>query len=223
MKIGDKLLSTRGRAPPPIPCRPAAECRREAADVFNFGLKTFQSFSMVTKPRPIKHLYEFRPFRLDPHRRLLLRGNDTVPLTPKAVETLVVLVENRDHVVSKDDLMAMLWPNSFVEESNLTQNVFVLRKALGDSAQERRYILNVPGRGYQFTEAVRDLGESPLVDETLVLESHSRSQIFVAPSPPRTPQLRIRPLLAILALGMIASGVLFYRDQHRQPAQQAVL
>lgn len=178
---------------------------------------------MVTKPSPIKHLYEFGPFRLDPQRRLLLRGNDAVPLTPKAVETLVVLVENRDHVVSKDDLMAMLWPNSFVEESNLTQNVFVLRKALGDSAQERRYILNVPGRGYQFTETVRDLAESPPVDETLVLESHSRSQILVAPSAPRAARLPIRSLLAILAAGAIASGVLLYRDRHRQPAQQAVL
>jgi len=85
---------------------------------------------MVTKPSQINHLYEFGPFRLDPQRRLLTRGADPVPLTPKVIETLVVLIENRERVVSKDDLMKMLWPDSFVEESNLSQNVFVLRRAL---------------------------------------------------------------------------------------------
>jgi len=93
-----------------------------------------------------RHLYEFGAFRLDPQRRVLLRGKEPVGLTPKALETLLVLVENRDRVVSKDELMKMLWPDSFVEESNLSQNIFVLRKALGDSAHDRRYILTVPVR-----------------------------------------------------------------------------
>src|SRR6266700_6327078 len=106
---------------------------------------------MATMPSQIKRLFEFGPFRLDPQKRLLLREDETVPLTPKAIETLIVLVENRDRVVSKDELMKTLWPDSFVEESNLSQNIFLLRKALGDSAQERRYILTIPGRGYQFT------------------------------------------------------------------------
>ncbi len=103
----------------------------------------------------INRLYEFGPFRLDPRKRLLLRENEPVSLTPKAIETLIVLVENRGHVVSKDDLMKALWPDSFVEEANLSQNIFMLRKALGD--QEKRYILTVPGRGYQFVASVEEI------------------------------------------------------------------
>jgi DNA-binding winged helix-turn-helix (wHTH) protein/Tol biopolymer transport system component len=133
---------------------------------------------MAPMSSQIKRLYDFGIFRLDPHKRLLLRGNEPVSLTPKAVETLIVLVENRDRVVSKDDLMKMLWPDSFVEESNLSQNIFMLRKALGGSAQEKRYILTVPGRGYQFTETVREVAEQK-EEEELVVESHSLTRVAV--------------------------------------------
>jgi DNA-binding winged helix-turn-helix (wHTH) protein len=136
---------------------------------------------MATMPSQIKRLYEFGPFRLDPQKRLLFHGTHPVPLTPKAIETLVVLVENRARVLLKDDLMKRLWPDSFVEESNLSQNIFLLRRALGDSAQERRYILTVPGRGYQFTEAVQEVGEQE-EQEALVVESHTGSQIVVRQS-----------------------------------------
>ncbi len=171
---------------------------------------------MATKPSSLKHMYEFGPFRLDPQRRLLLRGRDPVPLTPKTLETLVVLIENRDRVVSKDDLMKMLWPDSFVEESNLSQNIFVLRKALGDSAQERRYIVNVPGRGYQFTEAVREVEEAALgelrdVEETLVVESHSRSRVLVEQVVPQTNRLALRAGIAVLVVALMAVGTLVYR------------
>src|SRR5690348_10286371 len=97
-----------------------------------------KSFQMATTPSQINRLYEFGSFRLDPQKRLLMRGAEVVSLTPKAIETLIVLVENRRRVVSKDDLMKALWPDSFVEESNLSQNIFLLRKALGDS-KEKRY------------------------------------------------------------------------------------
>ncbi len=132
---------------------------------------------MATMPSQIKRLFEFGPFRLDPQKRLLLRGNEAVPLTPKAIETLIVLVENRSRVVSKDELMKVLWPDSFVEEANLSQNIFMLRKALGDS-HERRYILTIPGRGYQFTEVVREVGGLH-AEEALVMESHTRSLVSV--------------------------------------------
>lgn len=121
---------------------------------------------MATTPKLIKHLYEFPPFRLDPQKRLLFRENEPVPLTPKVLETLLVLVENRDRVVTKDELMKLLWPDSFVEESNLSQNIFTLRKALGDSTQERRYILTVPGRGYQFVASVQEIGGAPTIAPT---------------------------------------------------------
>ena len=78
----------------------------------------------------INRFYEFGPFRIDPARELLLRSEELVPLTSKAFQTLLALVENSGQVVPKDQLMRTLWPGTFVEESNLTQTVFVLRKAL---------------------------------------------------------------------------------------------
>ena len=94
-----------------------------------------------------KQVYEFGPFRVDPDKRLLLRDNLPVPLQPKAFETLLVLVQHSQEVVLKDDLMKALWPDSFVEESNLTQHIFVLRKTLGETAGENRYIATIPGAG----------------------------------------------------------------------------
>ena len=102
-----------------------------------------------------RDLYEFGPFRLDPARRLLLRDEREIPLQPKAFDTLLVLLRNSEKVVLKDDLLNAVWADTFVEESNLTQNIFVLRKALGDVDAERRYIITVPGRGYRFAEKVR--------------------------------------------------------------------
>jgi eukaryotic-like serine/threonine-protein kinase len=103
----------------------------------------------------VKHLLEFGPYRVDAEHRLLLRGHDAVPLSPKAFDLLLVLLERSGEVVSKDDLMKLLWPDTFVEESNLGQQVFQLRKALGERPQDHAYIITVPGRGYQFVEQVR--------------------------------------------------------------------
>jgi len=173
---------------------------------------------MATKPSQIKHLYEFGPFRLDPQRRLLTRGLALVPLTPKVIETLVVLIENRDRVVSKDDLMRMLWPDSFVEESNLSQNVFVLRKALGASPQERRYILNVPGLGYQFTEAVREVEEAQLettqeLAETVRSESHAVTRVVVEHVVPRKGRIGIRMGIALAMTALMGLAALVYRSR----------
>src|SRR5512135_1566456 len=100
-------------------------------------------------------VYEFGPFRVDPEKQVLLRDNLPVPVAPKTFETLLVLVRHSREVVSKDELMKQLWPESFVEEANLSQNIFMLRKALGDSPEERRYIVTLPGKGYRFTAEVR--------------------------------------------------------------------
>ncbi len=104
-------------------------------------------------------MYEFGPFRLDPAKHVLLRGQEPVSLTPKAFETLLLLVENRDRVLLKDELMNRLWPESFVEEANLSQTIFVLRKTLGETAQDQRYIVTVRGTGYRFAEPVREAGQ----------------------------------------------------------------
>ncbi len=173
---------------------------------------------MVTKPSQVNHLYEFGPFRLDPQRRLLSRGTDPVPLTPKVIETLVVLIENRERVVSKEDLMKMLWPDSFVEKSNLSQNVFVLRKALGDSSQEKRYIVNVPGRGYQFSEAVREVEDAPLgttqeVEETFRVESRSLARVAVEHVIPRKVRIGTRAGAALVIAVLMGVGALVYRSR----------
>jgi DNA-binding winged helix-turn-helix (wHTH) protein/Tol biopolymer transport system component len=100
-------------------------------------------------------LYEFGPYRVDPARNVLFRGSTQIPLTTKAFETLLVLIEHGDDLVSKEELMGKLWPNTIVEEANLAQHISMVRKALGETPQERRYIITLPGRGYRFAERIR--------------------------------------------------------------------
>src|ERR671929_228912 len=105
---------------------------------------------------PAKQLYEFGPFRLDPAKRRLLRDGEPVQLTPKAFDTLLALVEQSGRTVEKDELMRRVWPGTVVEENNLNQNITALRKCLGDSRQESRYIVTVSGLGYRFVAGVRE-------------------------------------------------------------------
>ncbi len=104
-----------------------------------------------------KVFYEFDSFRIDPEERILSQNGTAIPLTPKAFEILMILVQHSERVVLKDDLMKLLWPDSFVEEANLTQNIFILRKALGESGRSYRYIVTVPGRGYRFATKVAEV------------------------------------------------------------------
>src|SRR5580704_15696945 len=108
-------------------------------------------------PRIINRLYEFDGFCLDDQKRILLRGEKMIPLTPKAFETLLVLVQNSGQVLTKDQIMGAVWPGTFVEEANLTQTVFVLRKALGEGKDGQRYIVTMPGQGYRFTADVKQV------------------------------------------------------------------
>jgi len=98
----------------------------------------------------MKQLWEFDCYLVDSERRLLFRGEELVQLPAKALDALVVLIEHRGEVVTKDELMKAVWPDAFVEEGNLSQSIHVLRKALGESVEEHRYIVTVPGRGYRF-------------------------------------------------------------------------
>src|SRR5258708_29182355 len=90
-------------------------------------------------------LFDFGPFRLDARKHLLLRGGQPVALTPKALETLLLLVQNSQRILEKDELMTKLWPDAFVEEANLAQHVSTLRKVLGESPGDHHYIITVPG------------------------------------------------------------------------------
>lgn len=112
-----------------------------------------------------QHLYEFGPFRLDPSQQLLTEGKQKVPLTPKAFQTLLVLVENCGRVIGKDELLTKVWPDVFVEEATLAQNVFTLRKQLGDDRETALYIETVPKRGYRFVADVHRI--NPAEQQTL--------------------------------------------------------
>jgi DNA-binding winged helix-turn-helix (wHTH) protein/TolB-like protein/Flp pilus assembly protein TadD len=119
-----------------------------------------------------RRCYEFGPFRVDAMKRRLLRNGGLVPLTPKAFDTLLVLLEHSGQVVEKEDLMERVWPGLAVEENNLTQNISALRKALGEKRDQPQYILTVPGLGYRF---IADLSVSSGA-ETVALTSAGESK-----------------------------------------------
>ena len=96
----------------------------------------------------------FGPFRLLPTQFLLLEGENPVPLGSRALEILVALLERRGELVSKHDLMARVWPNVFVEPTNVTVHMSALRRALRDGQDRNRFIVNIPGRGYCFVASV---------------------------------------------------------------------
>jgi TolB-like protein/Tfp pilus assembly protein PilF len=103
---------------------------------------------------PGTKVYEFDDFRVDAAKRVLLRRGEPVPLSPRVFDTLLYFVEHHGWVLEKDELMRGIWPDAFVEENNLNQNVSALRRALGESRGENRYIVTLPGHGYRFVAAV---------------------------------------------------------------------
>jgi DNA-binding winged helix-turn-helix (wHTH) protein/tetratricopeptide (TPR) repeat protein len=107
-------------------------------------------------PHTPHHLcYAFGPFRIDTSTCVLTRSGDTISLTPKAAQILLILLANAGQLVEKDELLNEVWPDTFVEESNLSQNIFMLRRALGDERAGPRYIETVTRRGYRFVASVR--------------------------------------------------------------------
>src|ERR1035441_9958599 len=115
----------------------------------------------------------FGPFEVDLEQRLLFRAGDSVPLTPKAFDTLAVLVERQGNVVDKAELLKLVWPDTFVEENNLTQNISALRKAFGDES----YIETIPRRGYRLLAEVADVpaAETGQVGREMVARPKFRS------------------------------------------------
>ena len=120
--------------------------------------------------KEINHSFEFGPFRLDLRQRQLLNDGQAVPLTPKLFDTLLVLVENTGSVITKDSLLSRVWPDAIVEERSLSQNIFLLRKALGEDSN---YIETVPKVGYRFLPTVTKAGDPG----DLIIEKHDRLRI----------------------------------------------
>src|SRR5438309_10710142 len=123
-----------------------------------------------------RRYYNFDSFRVDPTERVLLRDDKPVSLSPKVFDTLLALVEHSGHIVSKDELVEIVWPDVFVEENNLTQYVAAARRALGDNRQEQRYIETVPKRGYRFAPRVRLITEE---SDAVLIEEHDSLRIVV--------------------------------------------
>lgn len=162
-----------------------------------------------------EHLYEFGPFRIDPAERLLLRSGDSVPLTAKAFDTLLVLVRRSGHLVEKSELISSVWTDSFVEEGNLTVVICTLRKALGDENGERKYIQTVAKRGYRFVGEVREITEPELEKQVETpTADHFQSAPEAEPVRP-TSQRRAQPSTSriaayMLLLPVVVFGVLHY-------------
>jgi Tol biopolymer transport system component/DNA-binding winged helix-turn-helix (wHTH) protein len=124
--------------------------------------------------KQVSHLYEFGKFRLDAAEHLLLRDGKPIQLTPKAFQTLLVLVRQGGRLVEKDELMKQVWGDAFVEEANLARNIWALRRALGDDEGEHRYIETVPKLGYRFVAPIRELS-----DETVDVRVHRHLRALI--------------------------------------------
>jgi TolB-like protein/DNA-binding winged helix-turn-helix (wHTH) protein/lipoprotein NlpI len=118
-------------------------------------------------------MYQFASFSLDPLERVVSRNGTPLTLTPKVFDTLLCLVRNPGRVLTKDELLKEIWPDTFVEEVNLAVNISTLRKALGENPQECRYIATVPGRGYRFVAQVREVGNGDKSERGVVLDGRS--------------------------------------------------
>jgi len=121
-----------------------------------------QEFRKIPKKTESPHcteLYEFEAFSLNPLKRIVLRDGEPLPLTPKCFDILLALVEHAGEVLVKEELIESVWPDTVVEEGNLNRNISTLRKILGESPNDHRYIVTVPGRGYRFVAEVREAPE----------------------------------------------------------------
>ena len=159
-------------------------------------------------PHSNLHSYEFGPYRLSLAKRVLTRDGEIVSLTPKATEILVRLVANAGQLLEKDNLLKEVWPDTFVEEANLTQNIFTLRRALGDERAGPKYIETVSRRGYRFVADVRVCEH--VVEEPGVNESDTQQGAEAEEVPSPAPVVAVLPFLNVTGdegLEYLAEGV----------------
>jgi DNA-binding winged helix-turn-helix (wHTH) protein/tetratricopeptide (TPR) repeat protein len=166
---------------------------------------------LAEAPR-LKELYEFGPFRVDAEKETLLRAGEAVALTPKTFQILLVLVRHSQELVTKDDLLKTVWPDTFVEEANLSRNIFMLRKALGESPQDHKYILTVPGRGYRLAENVRLV---PDQEFSLLTASHQKVEVQV------TEKRSVNLAIAVAAFLLVATSLGAWRFFRHRPVLSA--
>jgi TolB-like protein/DNA-binding winged helix-turn-helix (wHTH) protein/Tfp pilus assembly protein PilF len=160
-------------------------------------------------PQQSKHLYAFGPFRLDPAQRLLFRETEIVPLTPKAVETLLLLVEKHGQLVTKDELLQRVWADTFVEEGTATRNVSSLRKALGTTPGGGEYIETHSKRGYRFVAEVNEVEEEPPAAAADSPPGKAGSALL---APRASPAWRV-PATVLASLLLVAAAGMWYRGR----------
>src|SRR6185369_9857208 len=164
-------------------------------------------------------VYEFGPFVLDTMKHALFKDGSEVPIGAKTYDTLVFLVENRGRLVGKQELMESLWADSFVEESNLTQQISMVRKALGEKAGEQKYVVTVSGRGYRFAADVKESTVPASVAEPMDpagnVDHETRPPLLIADrnSPPdqSSHASSRRILIGAIAALVVVLGVQAYR------------
>jgi DNA-binding winged helix-turn-helix (wHTH) protein len=153
------------------------------------------------------HLYDFGPFRVDPSQRVLLRSGTPVRLPPKTFEVLLALVESGGRVLTKEDLLSRVWPDSVVEEANLSHHVFALRKALSDDGQDARYIETVPKRGYRLAMQVQEVPDERTVPAPQSDGQSGAGTVRMNVGLRRRPLKLVMALAAILVAGTSAVGL----------------
>ena len=153
------------------------------------------------------HSYEFGRFRLKTAERILLREGEPVPLTPKVFDILLTLVEHGGQVVAKDDLMKRVWPNTFVEEGNLTQNISLLRKALGETPGGVQFIETVPRRGYRFVADTNQSWGQDAKPEIPDIPIESSPVVSIPNTTIQSARVKRTPLYA-LAAGIVVIGII---------------
>ena len=162
---------------------------------------------MFKQPR---HLFEFGRFRLDRSERFLFQDGAAVPLSPRLFDTLLVLVENRGHVVEKNDLMQKVWNDVAVEENNLTQSISALRKILGDNLDGPKFIETIPKRGYRFVAPVKEVSEEETgSDRPSVTNLSEREHLgtgLPAGGSPQKRSLRIAPAIVLGTILLVLVG-----------------
>ena len=162
-----------------------------------------------------KHIYEFGPFRLIPSERQLLRDNQPVSLTPKTFDLLVLLVENGGHLLGKEVLLKRIWPDSYVEEANLSVNMSALRRALGVGPEDHQYVETVPRHGYRFVAEVKErwdngaeIAATPGDGNTFARVPGMESSASIAmPAAASSPRSRRGWLLVAVSLLLIAGSI----------------
>lgn len=173
-----------------------------------------------------RQIYEFGPFVADPQVRALMRDGEIIPIPPKGFDVLLALLRSGRAPLSRDELMTIVWGDELVEEGNLTNAIWVLRKALGDETSRTRYIETIPRRGYRFGAPVRERASSA-GQEIEIEESQAEKLVIEQAStevaPVRWPTRRDGLLVCVLFTALLTGGIWLWRTLvSREPARNAI-